>query len=255
MSSRPIELAMTHRVGANGHVERCLRPPQVRDTAERLMRWAGAPEMCAGCKTRHAVRMMADAALCGFCHIESSIRIGLDVSGRQAPSLRAEDDATGVQFRGLSIVFDSKSVDMGFYEFMRPSSVDRTIAEGIDVRALWSHNADLTIGRQSAGTLRLRKVSQGLAVEIDPPRWASGYVESVQRRDVTGQSFAFETVEDSWWMEDGYPHREILDARIYEVSAVSWPAYPRTTLAVTRSDARSEWTREQETAERLRLAR
>jgi HK97 family phage prohead protease len=254
MSSRPIELAMTHRVGANGHVERCLRPPQVRDTAERLMRWAGAPEVCKGCGTRQAVRLLADTAVCGQCVVRR-VTFGVDLAGRQALAQRAEDDASGVQFRGLSIVFDSKSVDMGFYEFMRPSSVDRTIAEGIDVRALWSHNADLTIGRQSAGTLRLRKVSQGLAVEIDPPRWASGYVESVQRRDVTGQSFAFETVEDSWWMEDGYPHREILDARIYEVSAVSWPAYPRTTLAVTRSDARSEWTREQETAERLRLAR
>lgn len=254
--SRPFEIAMTHRIGAGGVTERCDRPKAIREIADRVRRWASTSETCQSCSCLPAVRVRAGMALCGRCHAERQIRIGLDPVGRPVRAETSEDDTTGVVFRGTAVVFNSASVNLGgFIEYIRPAAADRTFAENIDTRALWSHNADFTIGRTSAGTLRSRKTTRGIAVEIDPPRWAQGYVETVRRRDVQGMSFGFETLDDGWHLEEGEPVREIFDMRVFEYSSVAFPAYEATTLRVERANDRSEWLREQVTAERLRMAR
>lgn len=253
MSSPDREYAMT----AWGDGRSCHRPTAVIETAQRMRQWATTPEQCRGCHARPAVTLRAGDPICGVCREQREIRLGGSVE-RVGLSVRADadDDATtGVQLRGLAVVFNSRSEYLGFYEYIRPAAMDRTLSEQIDVRALWSHNRDLTIGRVSAGTLRMRKTSRGLSTEIDPPRWGASYVETVKRRDVSGMSFAFETLDDEWHMEDGEPTREVLDMRVFEVSGVSFPAYPATTLRVAQASDRSEWLREQHTAERLRLAR
>ena len=43
-------------------------------------------------------------------------------------------------------------------------------------------------------------------------------------------SFAFETVSDKWHTEDGVAVREIHDMRVFEVSPVTFPAYPQTSI-------------------------
>lgn len=253
---RPIEYAMTHRVGAGGVAERFQRPEAVRAMAQRMQKWAVAPESCQSCQTRAAVRVCGSIPLCGLCREQRFTRLSIPFeTGIAARADGPDDEADSMQLRGLAIVFNAPSVDMGFTEFIRPAAVDRNEAEKVDVRALWSHNPDFTIGRISAGTLRTKKVTRGLSVEIDPPRWAGPYVETVRRRDVSGMSFAFEAIEDEWWIEEAKPHRAILDMRFIEVSAVSFPAYPATTLRVAKSDERSAWLREQETGEKLRMAR
>jgi HK97 family phage prohead protease len=169
---------------------------------------------------------------------------------------RAETEPDTVQFRGLAIVFNQRSLDLGgFLEIIRPSAVDRFVSERPDLRALWAHNSQLPIGRLSAGTLRAEKTRQGLAVEVDPPRWAGGQIESVERRDVTGMSFGFIAITDEVHLEDTIVVREILDMQVIEVSPVSFPAYPQTTLRVVRGATRSLWMTERDTAARLRLAR
>lgn len=257
MSHRAMEYAMTHRVGSGGLTEACHRPSEVRELAQRVAKWGAVAEVCHGCQTRQAVRLCSGMPLCGLCREQRYQRLSLpmQVEGVAVRAEASDEDVTGMQLRGLAIVFNSRSEDMGFYEFIRPVAVDRTLQEGIDVRALWSHNPDIIIGRQSAGTLRLKKVTRGLSVEVDPPRWAHGHVETVKRRDVVGQSFGFSAISDEWWLEDSVPHREILDMRVYETSAVAFPAYPGTTLRVAKSDERSAWLREQETAEQLRMVR
>lgn len=254
-SDRPLEYAMTHRAGADGLKVRTMRPESIRAIADRLRGWAGNPETCKACQSQRAIALRFDMALCGRCRAQVTEQIapGLDPVGRAARAEPEDDIADRWQLRGIAIVFNRPSVDMGFREFIRPSAVDRNEAESIDVRALWSHNPDWTIGRNSAGTLRQRKVSRGLSVEIDPPRWAAGYVETVQRRDVTGMSFAFETLTDDWRLEDGEPVREILDMRYYEVSGVAFPAYEDTTLRVAKGSERSSWDVERQTRERLML--
>ena len=256
-----IEYAQTHQVGAGGLAERYQRPKEVREIAERLKRWAGTPEVCGGCQTLPAVAYRAGLAVCGRCREQLSIRLGLGLgdAGREVRKSVVPDDdvTTGAQLRGLAVVFNSPSVDMGFTEYIRPSAADRTFSEQIDVRYLWSHDSALTLGRLTAGTLRMEKTTRGIAIEVDPPKWGASYVESVKRRDVTGQSFGFMVMPDGdeWRLTDSSITREIFDMRVIEASGVSFPAYPATTLRAAKPDERSVWLREQDTAERIRMAR
>jgi uncharacterized protein len=145
---------------------------------------------------------------------------------RSSPVRRAAE-----HYAALAIVFNRPSVDLGgFVEVIRPEAVNRTIAEGTNLFALWNHDAAKPIGRVTAGTLKLAKVASGLHVTISTPISARGYVESVRRRDVTAMSFAFRALDDTWRLVDGIPIREVLDAQISEVSAVAFPAYRSTTL-------------------------
>lgn len=255
--TRQLEYTMTHRIGSGGFSEACLRPESVRSIATRLMGWKAAPETCQNCHSLPAVSLRSSLPLCSRCleNRNNSMSWRFDF-GRQPVAQRADDDtSTDKQLRGHSIVFNKKSVDMGFFEYIRPRAADRMMAEKPDLRALWNHDSSATLARYSAGTLRYEKVTRGVAVEIDPPRWAHGHVESVERRDITGQSFGFFTLEDDWHLEEGYPVRDILDMEVVEVSVVSFPAYPDTDIKVVNGDARSAWQVERSTKERLRLAR
>lgn len=139
------------------------------------------------------------------------------------------------RIRGYAVVFNVKSLDLGgFREVMLPSSVDRTLREGLDVRAYAEHIPAMILGRTTAGTLRLAKDQHGLRVEISPPNTtiAKDLMISIRRGDVTGMSFRFRALDDQWHMEDGEPIREVSDMIIGEVSVVSEPAYPDTEVAV-----------------------
>lgn len=139
------------------------------------------------------------------------------------------------RIRGYAIVFGVKSLDLGgFREIIRPSAVDRTLREGLDVRAYIDHDSGKVLGRTSAGTLRLMKDGHGLRVEISPPNTtvAKDLMVSIKRGDISGMSFRFRALDDEWHMEDGEPIREVTDSIIGEVSVVAEPAYPDTDVAV-----------------------
>lgn len=254
----PAEYTMTHRV-AGGVTERYERPEPVREMAVRLRAWAGSPETCGSCSARHAVAVRAGTPLCSLCREQRDIRFGRvpDMLGMKVwPTRTPDDDVTSKQFRGHAIVFDKKSVDLGgFTEIIRASAADRMEAEKPDLRALWNHDSATILGRSTAGTLRYRKVTRGVAIEIDPPRWAHGHVESIERRDITGMSFGFWVLDDDWHLEEGEPVREVFDMRTIEFSPVSFPAYVDTDIRVVRGNQRSEWQREEDTLHRLRFAR
>jgi HK97 family phage prohead protease len=139
------------------------------------------------------------------------------------------------RIRGYAIVFGVKSVDLGgFREIIRPSAVDRTLREGLDVLAYFDHKTSFVLGRTSAGTLRLQKDGHGLRAEISPPNttMAKDLMVSIKRGDISGMSFRFRALDDEWHLEDGMPIREVADMVIGEVSIVSEPAYPDTEVAV-----------------------
>jgi HK97 family phage prohead protease len=145
---------------------------------------------------------------------------------------------------GYAAIFGSKADMGGYREIVAPGAFRRAIAEGDDVRALWNHDPASILGRSSAGTLRLREDDHGLLVEIDPPDTQLGRdaVELIRRGDVSQMSFGFTVPKGgAAWSKDGPENvRTILDVRLFDVSPVTFPAYPDTAIAVR---SLSEWQR------------
>jgi Escherichia/Staphylococcus phage prohead protease len=139
--------------------------------------------------------------------------------------------------RGMAIVFNERSQDLGgFVEVIKPEAIERTLAEGIDLRAFFDHDPAKVLGRHSAGTLRTEATRQGLTVEIDPPSVTDppNLMESIQRGDISGMSFSFRIMPngDEWKREGERIVRTVTDMRVFEVSIVSMPAYEQTDVEV-----------------------
>jgi hypothetical protein len=139
------------------------------------------------------------------------------------------------RIRGYAVVFNVRSLpivvkDVGvFQEIILPEAADRTLREGIDVRAYVNHDPVKVLGRKSAGTLRLDKDGRGLRAEIMPPdtTYAQDLMKSMARGDITGMSFKFKvpTGGDHFYLDDGMIIREVSDCRISEVTVCGEPAY------------------------------
>lgn len=159
---------------------------------------------------------------------------------------------------GYAAKFGVRSEDLGgFVESIAPGAFDRAISEGHDVRALWNHNADVVLGRTKAGTLRLSVDEVGLKIETDLPdtQAARDLRVSVARGDVSQMSFGFRTKGDEWRTEDGVPYRTLTDLDLFDVSPVTYPAYPQTEVSVRALDQAREMVAPPPAAPVERLAR
>jgi HK97 family phage prohead protease len=153
-----------------------------------------------------------------------------------APQLRADGDKKTAA--GYAALFNSQT-DIGGY--FREQIAPGAFAEAIkgDVRALIDHDTGRVIGRTAAGTLRLTEDATGLAAEIDLPDTTDGRDLAVQleRGDITGMSFGFRVTHDEWDETGDTPLRTIHKLELLEVSAVAFPAYPDTSLAMRSLEA------------------
>jgi HK97 family phage prohead protease len=163
-----------------------------------------------------------------------------DLELRAFADCRAGASDNGRRIQGYAIRFHSLSQDLGgFRELIAPEAVDRTLSEGLDVRALVDHDSGKVIGRTRAGTLTLRKDSKGLAIRIEPDEdisYAKDIMRAVARGDVSGMSFGFRTLSDEW-AHDAVAEewtRTVTDMRISEVSIVAFPAYQATDVAIAQ---------------------
>ncbi len=153
-------------------------------------------------------------------------------------------DAAGERFIGYAAKFNSRTaignpLRWGFYEEIAPGAFTKTLQEG-DARMLIDHDSYYVVSRVSAGTLELAEDAQGLPVDsaLDP---ALSYVNdlkaNVRNKNITGMSFGFWVIKDDWTVEtvettDGQTVevevRRILEVRLLEVSAVTFPQYEDT---------------------------
>ena len=147
------------------------------------------------------------------------------------------EDAGKPVIVGHAAVFDSWSEDLGgFREKIAPGAFTETLKDA-DVRALFNHNADIVIGRSKSGTLRLKEDKVGLAIEVDPPDTQAGrdLVVLMERGDIDQMSFGFRTVRDEWSHpeDNNQPsERVLMEVELFDVSPVTFPAYPDTDVAV-----------------------
>ena len=153
---------------------------------------------------------------------------------------------------GYAAVFNELSVDFGgWHEVIMPGAFSQAIGAGADVRALWQHDTALVLGRTTNGTLRLAEDELGLKAEISPPgtTWAADALMALRRGDVNQMSFGFDVPAggDTWREQpDGWLRTIWRVEPLYEVSPVTFPAYPQTSvqtrnhLAALRAQAAGE---------------
>lgn len=154
--------------------------------------------------------------------------------------VRGEGDASP-KIVGVAAVYDQPTmIESWGGKFIEV--IERGFFEDVlddDVRALWNHDTNLVLGRTKAGTLRLDDQERGLGVEIDPPDTQLGRdaLTSIRRGDVDQMSFAFSVKQgaDEWKEADGILTRTLKRGacqQLYDVSPVSFPAYPQTSVGV-----------------------
>lgn len=146
----------------------------------------------------------------------------------------AADDKRTIS--GHAAVFNKDSEPMyGFVERVASGAFADSLGVD-DVRALFNHDPNIVLGRNKAGTLRLSEDKTGLAVEIDPPdtQAARDLMVSMTRGDVSQMSFGFTVLEDEWKFdrENDITYRTLTKVRLFDVSPVTFPAYPDTDVSV-----------------------
>lgn len=159
--------------------------------------------------------------------------------------LRSAED--GKTISGMAAVFNQRSLPIGgfFVEEIDPGAFNDCLAGGADVRALVNHNPEKILGRTKAGTLRLSVTDKGLAFECDAPnaQYASDLVGSITRGDIDACSFGFNVAPggDEWSEVQGADGllttvRRLTKVMLFDVSPVTFPAYPQTSVS-----ARALW--------------
>lgn len=164
--------------------------------------------------------------------------------------LRADpsaDPAAMPKVRGYAAKFGVMSENLGtekyqFRETIEPGAFNDVLKD--DVRALFNHDPNFILARSKAGvgTLSIGTDETGLYYEFTPPDTQAGrdLVESLKRGDVDQSSFSFSISKEGqvWETKQVGDGPEITVrtikrvSRLYDVSPVTYPAYPDATVAL-----------------------
>lgn len=143
---------------------------------------------------------------------------------------RNNNDKNTLLFTGYASVFnkpygvrDSKGM---YNETIKQGAFKKTLQEQDDVRFLVNHDG-IPLARTSSGTLKLEEDDYGLFVraELDPNNPTVAEVASAMKRgDLNEMSFAFAAIKDNF--DNAGENREVNEARLFDVSVVTYPANP-----------------------------
>ena len=163
--------------------------------------------------------------------------------------IRAEqNEEHGTFITGTPIVFD-QDTDMGWYQ----ERIDHQALAGADlkdVRFLVGHNTSMiplarSRNNNENSTMQMSVNDAGMDIRVDLDTEnnaeAKALYSAVQRGDMSGMSFMFavDVDKDKWEdLDTDYPKRTIMSIRkVYEVSAVAFPAYEGTSIQAASEDA------------------
>lgn len=147
-----------------------------------------------------------------------------------------ERDGQAPVLSGYAAVFNTLSGDMGGWrEQIQAGAFAEAL--GMDVRLLINHEG-MPLARTASKTLELSEDSKGLKVRAalepsDPD--VQALLPKMRRGDITGMSFAFSVKPggQDWARDDsGLMVRTLKSLRLFDVSVVTYPAYPATSVAV-----------------------
>lgn len=155
--------------------------------------------------------------------------------------VRAEqNEEHGTHLTGQPIVYNERT-NLGWY--------DEVIADGAlskadlrDVRFLINHNTDMiplarSRNNNANSTMQLEVIEgKGMTIRVDLDTEnnaeAKSLYSAVNRGDISGMSFMFTVDADTWEdIDTEHPTRTITDiSKVFEVSAVTFPAYEATSI-------------------------
>lgn len=156
-----------------------------------------------------------------------------------------EDD--GKRTISGSIKYNNESAEMrdwwgdSFVEEIAEGAFDESLKVR-DVVGLWSHDTSQVLGNTKSKTLRIENDKKELRFELDIPNTTVGNDawELIKRGDVDGVSFGMKVTKDKWSSEERENgkiyKRSILNAELYEISPVAFPAYPTNEVSVRSLD-------------------
>ncbi len=151
------------------------------------------------------------------------------------------------QIVGLAPPWNRWSVDLGgFKERFMPGAFRKWLDRApndprgrADVVAKFNHSDSAILGRTLNGTLQIEETEKGLVYRATPPvgtPTTNEVVPLIEQRYVLGSSFAFSLADTAGesWDEDpaGNVTRTITEAALFDVSPVTHPAYPNSTVGL-----------------------
>lgn len=153
--------------------------------------------------------------------------------------IRAEESERGHIITGRPIVFNERT-DLGWYdEIIDQDALSETDLK--DVRFLVNHNTDMiplarSRNNNENSTMQLSVNEYGMDIRVDLDTEnnseARNLYSAVERGDISGMSFMFTVDGDEWEdLESEHPTRHIRKiSKVFEVSAVTFPAYTATSI-------------------------
>ena len=150
-----------------------------------------------------------------------------------------ENEEHGTFITGTPIVFEQKT-DLGFCaEIIDRDALNETDLK--DVRFLIGHNTSMiplarSRNNNENSTMQMTVTNEGMKIRVDLDTEnnaeARALYSAVKRGDISGMSFMFTVDRDEWADTDSdYPTRRVMSIRkVFEVSAVAFPAYEGTDI-------------------------
>ena len=155
------------------------------------------------------------------------------------------DEERGAYITGQPIVFGENYDNGIFIETIDAGALDE--ADLKDVRLLVNHDmAMIPLARSrnnnANSTMQLERVDGGLNIranlDIENNPTAAELYSAVTRGDISGMSFCFTVRTEQWTdLETDHPVRHITGIdKVFEVSAVTMPAYEATSIEARSAD-------------------
>ena len=150
-----------------------------------------------------------------------------------------QNEEHGHFLSGVPIVYDART-NLGWYdEIIEKGALDE--ADLKDVRFLINHNTDMiplarSRNNNENSTMQMAVDENGMNIRVDLDvennSEAKSLYSAVERGDLDGMSFMFTVDADKWDdIESEHPTRTITKlGKIFEVSAVTFPAYEQTSI-------------------------
>lgn len=161
--------------------------------------------------------------------------------------IRAENsEKNGDHITGRPIVYNSKT-DLGWFdEIIEAGALDKANLK--DVRFLVNHDTSMiplarSRNNNENSTMQLEVDKDGMSIRVnldtENNTEARNLYSAIKRGDITGMSFMF-TIDDEEWkdLESDHPTRHIRKiGTVFEVSAVTFPAYESTEISARDKEA------------------